>query len=112
LIRALTKEVFMASLYAVQRQGWRLGCGDKCVLKHSGKTVECVLVDISISGLLVSCSDDFAESVHPGDVCGINLCGDPLVCPSEIDCKVVRRDSAKIGLQFPFEVRQKRGDCL
>jgi hypothetical protein len=35
-------------------------------------------------------------------VCGINLCGHPEVCPSEIACKVVRRDSDTIGLQFPF----------
>lgn len=92
----------MASVYDVQRQGWRLECGDKCVLKHSGKSAECVLVDISISGVLVSCGDDIVDNIHLGDVCGIHLCGDPLSCPSEIACRVVRRDSDNIGLQFPF----------
>jgi len=94
----------MASSYDVQRHGWRLGCGDKCVLNHSGKSVECVLVDISISGLRVSCSDEVSESIHPGDICGINLCVNSKVCPSEIHCRVVRRDSGGIGLKFPFEV--------
>jgi len=92
----------MASEYDVKRQGWRLECGDKCVLMHSGQRVECVLVDISISGVLVSCADNFAENIHLGDVCGINLSGHPDVCPSEIACTVVRRDSDAIGLQFPF----------
>lgn len=92
----------MASLYDVQRQGWRLECGDKCVLKHGGKSAECVLVDISISGVLVSCCDELVEKIHPGDVCGIHLCGDPQTCPSEIVCRVVRRDADNIGLQFPF----------
>ena len=93
----------MTSSYAVHRQGWRLECGDKCMLKHNGKSAECVLVDISIAGVLVSCADDFAENIHSGDVCGIHLCGDPQVCPSEIVCRVVRRDSVRIGLQFPLE---------
>lgn len=91
----------MASLYKVSRQGWRLTCGDKCVLKHGGKSAECVLIDISISGGLVSCSNDFAENIHSGALCGLHLCGDPLLCPGEIVCTVVRRDSDKIALQFP-----------
>lgn len=92
----------MTSLYDVKRQGWRLECGDKCMLEYGGKRAECVLIDISISGVLVSCSDDFVKQIHPGEVCGILLCGDPQICPSDIVCKVVRRESDKVGLQFPF----------
>jgi len=91
----------MTSLYDVQRQGWRVECGDKCVLKHSGKRTECVLIDLSISGVLISCTGDVAENIYPGEICGIHLCGDSQVCPSEIACRVVRRDSDRIGLQFP-----------
>ena len=90
----------MASLYDVPRQGWRLTCGDKCVLSHNGKSAECLLIDISISGVQVSCAEEFAKTVNPGDVCGIYLCSDLQLCPSEIVCKVVRRDSESIGLQF------------
>lgn len=93
----------MAFMYDIQRQGWRLECGDKCVLKHCGKSADCVLVDISISGLLVNCSDSVADNICPGDDCAILLCGDPQACPSEIACRVVRRESGNIGLQFPFE---------
>ena len=93
----------MTSLYDAQRQGWRLACGDKCLLKHDGTCTECVLVDISISGVLVSCDMTFAEKIHPGDACGIHLCGDQHACPSEIPCVVVRRDSNRVGLHFPLD---------
>ena len=90
----------MTSLYNFQRQGWRLECGDKCVLAHGEKSAECILVDISISGVLVSCSEGFAANIGFGDICRLHLCGDSQVCPSVIHCTVVRRDFDKIGLQF------------
>jgi hypothetical protein len=91
----------MVSEYEVHRQGWRLECGDRCVLQHNGTRAECILVDISVSGVLVSCEDEFAEGLNPGDACGLFLSGDPLVCPSEVACTVTRRDDSRIGLQFP-----------
>jgi len=91
----------MAAEYAVQRQGWRLQCGDKCVLHHKGKSAECVLIDISVSGVLVGCDGVFAQSLSPGDSCGLYLCGDPQVCPAEVICTVIRRQASRIGLQFP-----------
>jgi len=91
----------MASEYDVHRQGWRLECGDKGLLQHNGKKAECILVDISVSGVLVSCDNVFAEGIRPGDACGLYLCADPNVCPSEIECTVTRRDASRIGLQFP-----------
>ena len=91
----------MVPEYDVQRQGWRLACGDKCVVHHNGRRAECILIDISVSGVLVGCDDSFAENIRPGDTCGLYLCGDPITCPSELVCKVTRRDASRIGLQFP-----------
>jgi hypothetical protein len=91
----------MAAEFDVHRQGWRLECGDKCVLRHNGKSAECMLVDISVSGVLVSCDDEFVESLQLGDTCSIFLCSDPNEYPSEVACKVTRRDASRIGLQFP-----------
>ena len=90
----------MTSWYNFQRQGWRLECGDRCMLQHGDKTAECMLVDLSISGVLVSCTEELAENINTGDLCGLHLCGDPQVCPCVVDCTVVRRDFDKIGLQF------------
>lgn len=94
----------MTPEYAVQRQGWRMACGDKCVVRHKGKSAECMLIDISVSGVLVGCDNEFAQNLCLGDSCGLYLCGDPQVCQSEIACKVIRRDAGRIGLQFPSEV--------
>ena len=91
----------MASEYYVQRQGWRLECGDKCVLRHNGKSTECLLIDISVSGVLVSCDNEFAERIHSGDTCSIFLSADPDLCQGEVVCEVTRRDASRIGLQFP-----------
>jgi hypothetical protein len=91
----------MASEYDVQRQGWRLECGDTCVLRHNGKSAECILIDISVSGVLVSCDDEMAENLLQGDICGLYLCADPHECPNVVECKVTRRDDTRIGLQFP-----------
>jgi hypothetical protein len=86
--------------YGVQRQGWRLECGDKCVLQHKGKNIECLLVDLSVSGVLVSCDEGYAVGIHLGDTCTLYLCSDPNVCQGEIVCTVTRREESLIGLQF------------
>lgn len=91
----------MATSFDVHRQGWRLECGDKCVLKHGGRNVECVLVDLSISGILVECDECHCGEIREGDLCGVYLCSDPHVCPGEIVCKVVRKEAGRIGLHFP-----------
>ena len=90
----------MVSEYEVRRQGWRLKCGDTCVLRYEAGCVECILIDISVSGVLVSCEAAPAESLHPGDTCSLYLCGDPHLCPSEVTCQVTRRDDSRIGLHF------------
>lgn len=94
----------MASEYDVHRQGWRLECGDTCLLRHNGRSAECILVDISVSGVLVSCDDELAENLLPGDSCALYLNGDPSLYPGEVVCRVTRRDASRIGLQFPSGV--------
>lgn len=94
----------VASVYEVQRQGWRLECGDKAVLKFCGRRIECILLDISISGVLVSCDDREITHMCEGDDCGILLSRNSEECPHEIHCKVVRKEAGRVGLQFPGEV--------
>lgn len=90
----------MASDYSGQRQGWRIECGDRCVLRHDDQRTDCILVDISVSGVLVECSEEFAVRLQPGDSCGIYLCSDPQVCPTEVECTVTRREASRVGLLF------------
>jgi hypothetical protein len=88
-------------VYDVLRQGWRLECGDKCTLKYCGQSVASILIDISISGVLVSCDDRIFDEMREGDECGIFLCGNSQECPHEVICIVVRKEEGRIGLQFP-----------
>jgi hypothetical protein len=95
------KEAVVASEYEVKRQGWRIECGDECTLQHNGRRGGCILVDISVSGVLVSCEDAFAENLQPGDDCSIYLSGAADEYPSEVVCLVTRREASRVGLQFP-----------
>lgn len=97
----------MCPEYEVQRQGWRIACGDKCVLRHDDWQVECIMIDISVSGALVGCDPDFAGSVAPGDECILFLCNDPDICAAEIPCTVTRRDAGHIGLRFPPSISKQ-----
>jgi len=91
----------MSSGFDGKRQGWRIECGDRCVLSYNGQRTECILEDISVSGVLVSLDDEFAARLQPGDSCGLYLCGDPQVCATEVTCTVIRRDASRVGLRFP-----------
>lgn len=91
----------MVTSFGALRQGWRLECGDTCVLRHGGQIVECVLVDLSISGILVQCDEQICSMIQEGDECGVLLCSDPQHGSGEITGRVVRKDGGRIGLHFP-----------
>lgn len=87
-------------MYDVKRHGGRVVCDDKCLLVYNGKRYDCILENISVSGALLRCNDSFPKRMNPGDTCGILLCSDPTLCPSEYRSKVARHDASKIALQF------------
>lgn len=91
----------MDSIYEIRRQGWRLECGDSCQLRIQGAAIPCTLVDISISGVLVSGSGELIQMVNEGDECAVVLSADSSSVSREIACRVVRKDADRIGLQFP-----------
>jgi hypothetical protein len=65
-----------------------------------------MLVDISISGVLVSIEDDFIVHIREGDECGVSFYKEPHAIQPEIVCTVVRKDSGLVGLQFPMCAQQ------
>lgn len=87
-------------MYSVERQGRRVNCADKCLLVYNGKKYPCILENISMSGALLLCTDPFPKTMNPGEICGILLCSDPALCPSEYRSKVARYEASKIALQF------------
>lgn len=89
-----------ASMYSPTRNGLRVGCDDKCLLRHNGLSYQCLLENISISGALV-CLQDFKQAaIQVGDTCGLLLCTDPTVCPGEYTSRVTRLGASKIALHF------------
>ncbi|OGW36121.1 MAG: hypothetical protein A2X58_08560 [Nitrospirae bacterium GWC2_56_14] len=87
-------------MYAINRHGRRIACSDKCLLVYKGKNYPCVLENISVSGALLFCSDSFPKYMNPGETCGMLLCSDPTLCPSEYKSIVARYDVSKIALRF------------
>lgn len=87
-------------MYSAERHGRRVACDDKCLLVHNGKNYPCILENISVSGALLLCTESFPKLMNPGETCGMLLCSDATVCPSEYRSKVARHDASTIALQF------------
>jgi len=87
-------------MYSVKRYGRRVACADKCLLVYNGRNYTCMLENISVSGALLCCADPFPIHMKPGEACGMLLCNDPKLCPSEYRSKVARHDAPEIALEF------------
>ncbi|BCS54217.1 PilZ domain-containing protein [Geobacter sp. SVR] len=85
-----------------RRHGERINSFEKCVLNHNGRSIQCYLEDISISGVLVNCYDVSMENIRLGDVCTIDLADDPKITHREVKCSVTRFTTTQIGLQFTY----------
>jgi len=88
------------------RNGMRVDCGDKCLLHLNSQRYPCTLENLSFSGALVRGQHLPLSTVQPGDRCGLLLCSDPAICPTEYTTKVTRVSTTEIALQF-LEVRFK-----
>jgi hypothetical protein len=86
--------------YNTVRQGLRVACADKCLLVCNGQHYPCKLENISVSGVLLNITSTVLTSIKPGDMCGLIMCSDPMLCPGEYRSKVARLDASRIALQF------------
>ena len=80
--------------------GLRFHCDAKCILIFEGFDYHGVIENVSLSGALIKLDDKVPISIHPGNRCDLMLCGNPELCPLKYTCKVIRLDSAIIGVQF------------
>jgi len=81
-------------------QGLRYHCDAKCILIFEGFDYHGVIENVSLSGALIKLNDEIPTSMQPGDRCDLLLCSNPELCPVKYTCKVIRLDSAIIGVQF------------
>jgi c-di-GMP-binding flagellar brake protein YcgR len=78
----------------------RINCETKCIMHCDASEFQGVIKNISLSGALVMLNSKFPTNIHPGDTCDIMLCSNPDFCPVRYTSKVIRVDSAIIGVQF------------
>jgi PilZ domain-containing protein len=78
----------------------RIVCEAKCILNFDGFNFLGVIENISLSGALIKLNSKLPESIQPGDKCDMIFCSDPDLYPVKYTCKIVRLDSAIIGIEF------------
>jgi len=86
----------------MDRMGRRLRVGGhaKCTLHLDGLAYYGEIEDISLGGALVKLNDEVPNRVQPGFTCGLRLSGTQETDPVEYTCRVVRLDSAIVGVQI------------
>lgn len=78
----------------------RIVCEAKCILNFDGFDFQGVIENISLSGALIKLNDKITNSIQPGDTCDMIFRSNPDLYPVKYTCKVIRLDSAIIGIEF------------
>jgi hypothetical protein len=78
----------------------RYVCEAKCILYFEGCDFLGVIENISLSGALIKLDNNMPDSIHPGDTCDMVFCSNSDLFPVKYTCRVIRLDSAIIGIEF------------
>jgi hypothetical protein len=78
----------------------RIVCEAKCILSFEGLDFQGVIENLSLSGALIKLDNNIPNNIRPGDNCDLMLCSNPDLYPVKYTSKVIRVDSAIIGVQF------------
>jgi len=81
-------------------QSSRIDCEAECVLNFDGVDYQGVIENISLIGALIKLDNRMPDNIRPGDTCDMIFCSSPDVYPIKYTSKVVRLDSALIGIEF------------
>ncbi|MDR3581417.1 MAG: PilZ domain-containing protein [Oryzomonas sp.] len=80
-----------------QRSENRLELLTKCRLEINGKKYNCLVDNISTMGAAVEIADTVQDCIQVGNTGTLDVL---LLSPVTYHCKVVRKDSTLIGVQF------------
>lgn len=83
-----------------RRNGTRVDYGHACLLRHNGKEYPCRMVNVSLSGALISAHNFPLANVQAGDLCALFLCTDPALSFEEYTSRVTRTGPSIIALSF------------
>ena len=83
-----------------RRNGTRVDYGHECLLHHNGTNYPCKMVNISLSGALVSAHEFPYADAQLGDTCALLLCTDPSLGVGEYTSRITRLGPSIIALYF------------
>jgi len=83
-----------------RRKGTRVDYGHECLLHHNDTSYPCKMVNVSLSGVLVSAQDFPIADIQLGDTCALLLSTDPASGFGEYTSKITRLGPSIIALYF------------
>jgi len=85
---------------AEKRDYQRIDCAEKCFLYHEGSKYCGVIMNISISGALVSLGESTHAIIMPGDTCSMMLGDEPAKSFCRYKSQVIRVNPSGVGLKI------------
>jgi hypothetical protein len=84
-----------------RRQHSRVRSNSPCIIvEPNGGSHQASIENVSVGGVLVAVNDGVPHSLNVDDVCDVVLFNYSEVFSTKRSCRVVRCDSAKMGIQF------------
>jgi PilZ domain len=85
---------------AEKRHHQRITCAEKCLLYYADSRYSGAVMNISISGALVTLYDFTPGTIVPGDTCSLLLSNDPETSFSRYKSRITRVNHAGVGLEI------------
>ncbi len=85
---------------AEKRDHQRINCAEKCLLYHLNAKYNGSIMNISITGALVSLYGLTPGNILPGDVCSLILSSDPASSLYRYKSRIARVGPKEIGLEI------------
>ena len=83
-----------------KRHHQRITCAEKCLLYYADSRYSGAIMNISISGALVTLYDSIPGAIVPGDTCSLQLSNEPATSFFRYKSRVTRVNSTGVGLEI------------
>ena len=85
---------------AEKREHQRINCAEKCLFYHDDSKYGGAVMNISISGALLSLLGSDYGAITPGDTCSLILYDDPTTSFFRYKSRVARVNEAGVGVEI------------
>lgn len=83
-----------------KRDHQRINCAEKCILYHDDSRYNGAIMNISITGALISLYGSVYDAIKRGDTCSLILCGDTATSFFRYKSRVARINPAGVGVEI------------